>query len=70
MSCIDKDDEGSEKLSVEAGEKEDFSIRHIANSSRGVIKQNKDKFSKLEEEEVELQKEKKQMTLTFLNFVC
>ena len=49
LSSIDADTTRVEKLSIEAEQNEDFSMLHMANSLRGVIKKNKQKLTELEE---------------------
>ena len=58
MMCIGRDVKRSDELSLEAEEKQDFSLLHMANSLKDVIKQNNEKLCKLQEEEDLLKKDK------------
>ena len=52
MMCIGRDGKRSDELSLEAEGKQDFSLLHMANSLKDVIKQNKEKLCKLQEEDL------------------
>ena len=51
MLCIDRDGKRSDELCLEAEGKEDFSLLRMANALKDAIKKNKEKLSKLLEEE-------------------